>query len=103
MFIINNEKWRIRTVHPFHKKLYRPDGRLTVAACDDNDKTIYLSKNLKGDFLKRVLLHELSHAVFYSYSVNIPTAEEEFIAELFSNYAEEVVYLTNKIIIEGLE
>mgnify|MGYP003318037677 CR=1 FL=1 len=42
MFQINGENWSIYAVPPSHPTLYRSDGSLSVASCDDNEKTIYI-------------------------------------------------------------
>ena len=59
--------------------------------------TIYLSEDLTGNFLKKVLCHELTHAAMFSYGVDLTVDQEELIADLLATYGEEVVYITNKI------
>ena len=62
MFNINNEEWYVKFVSNYHPMLYRSDGSLSIGACDDNDKTIYINNTLNGYFLKKVLCHEITHA-----------------------------------------
>jgi hypothetical protein len=78
--------------------LIRSDGSLSVGACDDASKTIYLNGNLRGDFLKKVLCHEITHAVLFRYNVELWPAEEELLADLIATYGEEIIYLTNNVI-----
>ena len=40
MFSINGEEWQIVAVPSNYYKLYRSDGTLSMATCDDNDKII---------------------------------------------------------------
>lgn len=94
-FTINGEWWRIVAVHPNDKVLLRPDGVLSVGACNDLDKTIYLSSNLSGDFLKKVLCHEIVHAAMFAYDVTLDWDEEELIAEIIATFGGEIIYLTN--------
>lgn len=97
MFQINGENWSIYAVPPSHPTLYRSDGSLSVASCDDNEKTIYINNTLYGDFLKRVLCHEITHAAMFSYNVNLTVDQEELLADLIATYGHEIIYITNKV------
>ena len=66
MYYINGEGWRVVLVNPEHPSLVRPDGSITVGSCDDVTKTIYISDNIDGAFLRKVLCHELVHAAMFS-------------------------------------
>lgn len=44
MVNINGENWRIVLTSPVHPALVRSDGGLTIGACDDSNKTIYLNE-----------------------------------------------------------
>lgn len=68
---------------------------MSVGACDDASKTIYLNGNLRGDFLKKVLCHELTHAAMFSYNVELSLEQEELLAELIATYGEEIIEMTN--------
>ena len=97
MFDINGEEWLVVTVPFNYYKLYRSDGSLSIAACDDIDKTIYISNVLEGDFLKKVLCHEITHAAMFSYDVNLTIDQEELLADLLATYGDQIIYITNKI------
>lgn len=97
MFNINGEEWSILAVPSNHYKLYRTDGSLSVAACDDNTKTIYVNNTLRGDFLKKVLCHEITHAAMFSYNVFLTIDQEELIADIIATYGNEIIYITNKV------
>lgn len=71
MLNINGEDWRILLVSPFHPELYRSDGSLTIGACDDDTKSIYINENLPLVKVKKVLCHELVHACMFSYNVEL--------------------------------
>jgi hypothetical protein len=51
-------------------------GEYTVGACDNLTRTIYLSETLSGDFLKKVLCHEITHAAMFSYNVDLSLEQE---------------------------
>lgn len=97
MFSINGEEWQIIAVPFNYYKLYRSDGSLSVAACDDIDKTIYVNNSLEGDFLKKVLCHEITHAAMFSYNVNLTVDQEELIADIIATYGNQIIYITNKV------
>lgn len=97
MININGEEWNILAVPPNNEKLYRRDGSLSVAACDDADKIIYINCLLKGNFLKKVICHEITHAAMFSYDVNLTIDQEELIADIIATYGDEIIYITNKV------
>ena len=97
MFFINDINWHIVQTSFNHPKLFRSDGSLSIGACDDTTKTIYLNENLTGDQLKKVLCHEITHAAMFSYNVNLTPDQEELLADLIATYGEEIIEITNKI------
>lgn len=97
MFIINGETWYIVFVPSNSFILYRSDGSLSIAMCDDDTKTIYISNQIKGNFLRKVLCHEITHAAMFSYNVNLTVDQEELLADLVATYGYEIIYITNEI------
>lgn len=68
-----------------------------MAACDDNDKIIYVSNLLSGAFLKKVWCYEITRAAMFSYDVNLTVNQEELIADIIATYGDEIIYITNKV------
>lgn len=97
MFLINNIIWKLNFVDPDYPLLRRINGQFSIGACDNLTRTIYINNTLKGDLLKKVLCHELTHAAMFSYNVDLSLEQEELIADLISTYGQEIVYITNKI------
>lgn len=97
MFTINNVKWNIKFVPSLHPMLYRSDGSITVGMCDNETRTIYIDSTLSGQFLKKVLCHELTHAAMFSYGIELSIEQEELLADLIATYGEEIILITNKI------
>lgn len=95
MFSINNEQWQVRLCSSHHPMLIRSDGSISIGACDDASKTIYLNGNLRGNLLKKVLCHELTHAAMFSYNVELSLEQEEVLAEIIATYGEEIINITN--------
>ena len=68
-FILNGYLWRIEFVPAMSDMLVDRTGHLTVATTDPNTHTVYLSRDLHGDFLNRVLVHELGHCTMVSFGL----------------------------------
>lgn len=99
MITINGEKWEVLLVSPIHPSLRRSDGAYTLGCCDDNDKTIYITNDIKDIYLKKVLCHELTHAAMFSYDVNLSYEQEELVADIIATYGAEIVHMANEIFI----
>lgn len=80
-----------------HPSLYRSDGSLSIGACDNDVKTIYISENLSSQMIKKVLCHELAHAAMFSYNVELSLDQEELVADLIATYGQEIIDKTNII------
>lgn len=97
MFEINGIKWDIQYVAPTYNILYRDDGSLALGMCDNESKTIYINNTLFGLLLKKVLCHEVVHAVMFSYNVALDLEQEELLADLVATHGEEIIDITKKI------
>ena len=97
MFTINSRYWHISFVSPNSDHLRRSDGSLTVGVTDGNVNTVFLSDSLTDDFLRKVLCHELCHVFCFSYNINMPIEQEEFMADWLSLYGEELIYLLDDL------
>ena len=97
MFSINGEQWRLLFVPSNHVALLKPNGKFAIGACDDYTKTIYLDKNLTGDYLKKVMCHEITHAAMFSYNISLSLQQEELIADLMSTFGDEIIDITNML------
>lgn len=97
MFTINGRTWRIVAVPSNSYKLIRPDGSISVAACENETNTIYLNHLLRGSFLRKVLCHEITHAAMFSYHVSLTLEQEELLADLLATYGDEIIAITNQV------
>lgn len=68
-FIMNGYLWTIEFVNHNDSRLIDRTGKITVATTDPKDLKIYLSNELKGDFLITVFIHELSHCALWSFDL----------------------------------
>ncbi len=99
-FYMNGDWWSVRWTDPTDPILVDRTNVLTCAVTDPQTMTIYLSNKLRGEFLTRVVLHELSHAMMISYGYLEQIHRyckkrhwvdmEELIANLIANQAKEI-------------
>lgn len=66
-FSMNGDFWKVIFVNGRSPMLVDRTGRLTVSTTDPKRMTVFVSKELKGDFLMTVFIHELGHCALYSY------------------------------------
>lgn len=99
-FIMNGIRWAIILVPSNSPLLDDRTGAHTVACTDPVTKRVYLDVALRGDFLRRVLRHELGHCALVSYDLldYIHTMvkpqywidAEEFMCNLIADYGLEI-------------
>lgn len=68
-FVMNGYLWKVEYVDSTDPMLVDRTGRRTVATTDPDRLTVYLSKELSGDFLIKVVLHELGHCAMHSFGL----------------------------------
>lgn len=75
--IVNGIKWNIVfTNNPYDLEL---NGTVRLGITDRNTHTIYIHNSLQGEMLKKVLLHELTHAWLFSYGYDLSVEIEEML------------------------
>ena len=97
MFVINDIWWEVFLVSPSHPVLIKPNGDSAIGVCDKNKRKIYILNSLSFIELKQVLCHEIVHAAMFSYNITLTYVEEEFIANLITQFGEEIIDITNSI------
>ena len=107
-FVMNGYLWKVKFTYPSDPILIDRTDSMTVAVTDPLTMTIYLADNLQGEFLTRVTLHELAHAMMYSYDY-LPVIHryckkrywiemEELIANLIADRASEIFQRAYEIV-----
>ena len=99
--IINGVRWRVRLVSPAHPLLLTPWKTHALGVCDKVTQPICVDETLSPQLLKEVLCHEIVHAFMLSYMIDLSYSEEELVAELMSQYGENILETTN-IIYDGI-
>lgn len=84
-------------VSPSHPMLLTPWKTHAFGVCDKTTQTIYIDETLHLRKVKEVLCHEIVHAVMFSYAIDLSYEEEEIVAELISQYGDEIMKLTRKV------
>lgn len=107
-FKMNGLLWHVQFVSPTDRHLIDRTNTFRVATTDPQSLTIYLSTLLQGDFLRRVLLHELGHATMVSYglidyihSVVFPeywVEVEEWVCNFLADYGDQVFSVARDIL-----
>lgn len=69
-FYMNGYLWSVKFVNPYSELLIDRTGTRTVATTDPTTLTVYLSTALHGDFLTRVLIHEMAHCAIFSFNLD---------------------------------
>lgn len=106
-FVMNGYLWHVIRVPPDSDYLVDRTGVKTVATTDPNTLCIYIDDSLNGTFAKRVIAHEMGHAVCFSYDLLNEIHRccypehmidmEEFICNFVSDYGEQIFELTYQI------
>ena len=99
-FEINGNLWKIKFVKSTSKYLIDRTSTLRVATTDPSLNTIFLSDRISGSFLKKVLIHEMTHVVLWEYDIisriqkycypKFAIAMEEEICNILADYGEIV-------------
>ena len=98
MFTINGIEWSVRFVPLYSGDLMRSDGTYTFGMCDGNTNTISIANGLDAEFTERILCHELTHAVCFSYEIFMPIDLEEKLCNFMSNHGREIIDLLDYLL-----
>lgn len=96
-FVANNNLWKIEFVDSSADVLLRGDGSRSVAVTDNVSKTVSVSNAIDGDFLRKVICHELTHVFMFEYNIFIKLEAEEFICDFVATYGTDIINLTDNI------
>lgn len=94
---IAGQQWQVLRVESHDPGLF-VDGTARQGACWCGKSTIYLSDELTGDQVARVVMHELTHAYIYATQATIPESwDEESVCELVAIYAGPMCLLCTSV------
>lgn len=107
-FLMNGYLWGVRFVHPTDPFLMDRTNELRLATTDPATMTVYLSTELSGELLMRVLTHELGHCCMFSYGLLqelheiVPPDQwieaEEWVCNFVADYGREITNLSDRLL-----
>lgn len=100
LFSINNIPWEVVFVSPYDEILRKPDGTFTIGVTDRETQTIYISYELYGELLRKVISHEVCHSAIFSYDYDMDIPDEECLCDVLATHGAEVDFLTDRILEE---
>ena len=98
---INSIQWNIIFTNNV-ENLKRPDGSITLGVTDIPCRTIFIWAGLTGRMLRKVVIHELSHAFVFSHEYELSIDEEEFLCSFIDTYAEDIITKADSLLKGGL-
>lgn len=96
MIVINGVRWNIILVSSSNPQLQMPNNKVALGCCDIFNHLIYINKKLKGNKMKEVLRHEITHAIIYGYDISLTPREEEAVVEIVARYGKKIVRLADR-------
>lgn len=97
-FTINGTNWRVQYENSNSGELKRSDNVSVLGVTDRNTHTIYLSNALRGFMERKVLIHEVCHAICMSYDVYLPIEQEEILCDFVATYGDEVFDIVDMVL-----
>lgn len=98
MFTVNGFVWGLQFVSPHSLFLRRSDGVYTLGCTDNNVKCVYIASNLSDEMKEKVLCHELTHVICFSYGILIDLETEEWICNFMADHGKEIINLLDVIL-----
>lgn len=95
---INGLKWKVYFVKSGSPKLADEDGKRSILGITYfRECEIYIDKELHKRLRKQTVIHELVHALLFSYGIDIEGATEENVCDLIGAHLDELVRLKEAI------
>ncbi len=92
---INGIEWKIAYTHPNNPVFRLNNGIYTIGVTDNATKTVYVNDRLNSEMTRKVLTHEITHCICFSYNIYLPIETEELIADFIANYGTEIITLVD--------
>ena len=73
-------------------------GTVRLGVTDKANLTIYINSGIRNSLLRKVLLHELTHAYLYSYGYEFDVLFEELLCEFVDTHSDGIGALTDEIL-----
>lgn len=96
-YYMNGIEWTVYKVPSYSEMLRRSDKSYTVGMCDFTNCSIFLCDKLKGNFLRKVFIHEVCHSAVFSYGIELDIEQEEFLCNFIATYGDEIFYVVDNM------
>ena len=96
-FMMNGIEWNVYKVPSYSGMLRRSDNSYTVGMCDFSNRSIFLCNKLSGQFLRKVLIHEVCHSAMSSYGIDMSVEQEELFCDLVATYGDEIIGIVDNV------
>lgn len=100
--VVNGDVWRVSLVDPDDPRLVDRTGSSCLATTDPSTMGVYVSRDLGGDMLARVVRHEAAHCAMVSHGLTyqlrkmLPESAwvpvEEWVCNFLADYGPEVLH-----------
>ena len=97
---VNGINWKIKFTSS--ERDLTVNGTVRLGVTDRNTATIYLYDGLYGNLLRKVLIHELTHAWLFSYDYDLDVEVEELICSFVDTYAQDIVFMADDLLAENI-
>lgn len=107
-FRMNGYLWHVKFVDPESPMLVDRTNTQRVATTDPLARTVFLSTELEGPFLSRVLVHELGHCALFSYGLLQKIHQkvhpyywveaEEWVCNFIADYGKSIFLIADAIL-----
>ena len=98
IFSINGTMWQVQYKNSNSSELRRSDNTISLGVTDIRTHTVCLSNKLRGYMLRKVLIHEICHAICMSYDVYLPIEQEEILCDFVATYGDEVFDIVDMVL-----
>lgn len=96
-FMMNGIEWNVYKVPAYSDMLRRSDNSYAVGMCDLPKRSIFLCDKLKGQFLRKVFIHEVAHSAMFSYGIEMSVEQEEMFCDLIATYGDEIIGIVDNM------
>lgn len=90
-FWINGIRWQLIIVPANSPYLMKSDGAYTIGVTDGNLHVVFISEGLSGEFLRRVITHEITHTIMFSYNIYMDIYCEEIMCNVVELHLKEIL------------
>lgn len=93
---VNGHEWSI--IFTSDPSNLRIGNTIHLGVTNKDTLQVYLNDDIRGDLLRKVLVHELTHVWMYSYGYFVDRETEEMLCSFVDTYAQDVIEHADEIL-----